>query len=151
METQRITFKLKLFLASCALLLFIAGTGKLLATFQTRDWLVAVNEIVPVQNRTLLTFISIMELGVVVYIVCAKDAFRKLLLIAWLGLVFIIYRLTRFVFGIGLPCECIGAFVDYLPLSAKLVSAAMTLASIYLFAISVCLLKKQKRFQDDAS
>lgn len=91
-------------------------------------------------NRELLMVVGLLELGVVAYLLFRRNTLNKHLLIIWLSLNFIVYRLGIWWVAPGKPCPCLGTLTARLSLKPDTVDLLLKLVIAYMLCGSVLFL-----------
>jgi hypothetical protein len=113
-----------LFIYSCALVLLIAAAAKLVSVFGDERILDEADPLLQVANRWVYSAAGLVELAVVWWLMWGgKKTSEKLMVLAWLGTVFALYRFGLFWFKFDKPCSCMGNAFSWAGLGSETMDA----------------------------
>lgn len=108
----------KLFINSSLALLGLAGVAKLIASMGEMSALRDVDPLFQfLTNRQVIFIVGLLEIGAASSMFWKRGPVVHLLLIFWLSLMFLSYRLGMWIVGAKKPCGCLGDLGHWLGLS----------------------------------
>ncbi|MCX8089394.1 MAG: hypothetical protein N3I86_00435 [Verrucomicrobiae bacterium] len=88
-------------------------------------------------NRGVLMAVGLLELATAGYLIFGRNTRNKHVLIIWLSLNFIVYRVGLWWVAPGKPCPCLGTLTERLPLAPDTVDLLLKLVIVYLLGGSL--------------
>lgn len=126
------------FLWSTAAILALTGLGKISSAFGSAHVLAMADPIVGIPFRVLLPLAGSLELIIAALCVWKRFPQRsRLLLVAWVSTMFVVYRIGLWAMDWQHPCGCMGGFADVLRLSDQAVDRVMRTTLGYMLLGSV--------------
>lgn len=98
-------------------MLVAIGIAKIASGLGTSDMLKEMDPLLGVPNRSLITLVGCGEVALGAYCLFGSDGRRKGILLTWLGLAFLSYRIGLWWIGYKKPCTCLGNVADKIGLS----------------------------------
>ena len=121
------------FLWSAAAILVLTGLGKISSAFGTAQVLTTADPVVGIPFRVLLPLAGGFELIIAALSVWRRFPQRsRLLLVAWVSTMFVIYRVGLWAMDWHHPCGCMGNLAAALPFSDHTVDRVMRTALAYM-------------------
>jgi hypothetical protein len=136
----------RLFTQSVLIILALTGLAKLAGAMGRAPALDMPHPLLMLSWRWVFLIAATLELIVALAVAFSRRGSLNLKLIAWLGCIFVIYRLGVFWIQAPIPCGCLGALTSKLRLSPRSVDLWMKGALIYMFAGSVLFLLLRLRW-----
>ena len=121
----------------------LTATAKLISVRQTMGYLNLRDPLFEfMTNRQLLSSAATLEFVVVILLLWVKSSGKKLALIAWIGSVFFLYRISIYLVKLPgyIPCPCLGDAAASLHISPNHLDWAMKAILAYLLVGSYGLL-----------
>lgn len=116
-----------------AALLVAAALSKLYTSLGDLPMLELFDPVLLVKNRYLLIGVGLLEIGIAAVLLVSKQWWFKGILLLWLSVNFVLYRLAFFLSGAGEPCPCLGNVVSKLGLAPAQAEFLLKAAVAYLF------------------
>ncbi len=130
----------QVYLRSCGLILLLASVAKLYSTTGNAKVLDIPEALLPMSIRQALWLVGAVELLIALYVWRGRSDFTKLVMIAWLGGNFILYRVAALLLTVGKPCPCLGSITEKIPLKPATIDHCLVGIAVYLFAGSAAFL-----------
>lgn len=128
------------FPASAGVLLILTAVAKLASACGSAKILDRPDFILPMTNRWLLVFVAVLELAVAGICFSRKNLQFKAGAVAWLGSMFLIYRLGFLWAPFYAPCKCLGYLTDAIHLTAEQTNTIASIILAYLLVGSYSIL-----------
>lgn len=122
----------KLFVISSAIILILTAVAKYLAAFGNAKILQVADPLTGLPFRELLFFAATLEVIVALICMFSQRGVVQFRLIAWLALIFLVYRLGLIWIGYHRPCSCLGNLTDALHIPPQIADMAMKIILAYL-------------------
>lgn len=129
-----------IYLLLVAVLLGVTAFAKLYSAAGEARILTLSDPLFLLTNREVLMAVGLLELVVVAYLLFGCHTLKKHLLIIWLSLNFIVYRVGIWWVAPGKPCPCLGTLTARLPLKPDTVDLLLKLVITYMLCGSVLFL-----------
>ncbi|MEM0174340.1 MAG: hypothetical protein QXI16_07535, partial [Sulfolobaceae archaeon] len=95
------------FIYSAAGILLLTGFAKIYSAIGTSEILLYPDPIFGLKFKDLLLFVGCIEIMVSAFCIILNNIFERALILIWLCLWFITYRLGSFAMGYHKPCKCL--------------------------------------------
>jgi hypothetical protein len=145
---------LPIYLGASRWLLAATSVTKLYSSMGNARVLDIPEALLPMSIRQTLWLVGAIELLIALHLWRGKSDFTKLVMTAWLGGNFILYRVAALLLIVGKPCPCLGSVTEKIPLKPATIDHVLAGIAVYLFAGSVALLvtmRKQTRGNTDTA
>lgn len=116
-----------IYLHLVAVLLTLVAGAKLYSATGEAGILAASDPLLLLSNRTILIGVGFLELALAGYLFFGWNARNKHMLIIWMSLNFVGYRLAIWWLAPGRPCSCLGNLDEKLPVSGSIVNGGLKL------------------------
>lgn len=145
-KKSTISFVTKWFVRSVAVILFITATAKCFSVFKSGGEITTMDPVFTfIRTDVLLVLVALLEISCAVCLCLVEKQRLQLLLIIWLGTLFLLYRVGLLAVGYTGPCACFGKpqswlffpFFKSLNAIMKWVLAYMLVLSCSLFGLSM--------------
>lgn len=133
-------FSQNTYLNLAAGLLAIAAGAKLHTATGEARILAQPDPVLMLSHRTVLVAVGVLELAVAAYLFFGRNLRNKHLLVVWLGVSFLAYRLALAWIAPGKPCPCLGTLTERLPLRPDSVDLLLKLVIVYMLSGSLLFL-----------
>jgi hypothetical protein len=132
------------YLKSVAILLFLAGAAKLISASQKLAVLTMPDPLIGFLSvRQIDNIVGVLEVVLAGYIFTPRKVLFQLGLVAWLSVLFIIYRIGLTLVGFRGMCPCLGNASSWLKTSDASINNIAKIMLAYFFVGSVCLIGNQ--------
>lgn len=132
------------FLVSCAITLLVSSFIKLIGLAGGAGVNLLKDPLLGIELRWLMPLECALEVSCAVCIVTPIAMRFRLLAIAWLGTMFLVYHLFLSLLQPNAPCPCLGSLLWRLGVSPQITDYASRLISCYFLLVSVSLLCRRK-------
>ncbi len=133
---------IRIFLYSAGVLLLATALAKLVSSFGNAGVLGLPDPVFGIRYRRLFWIAGALELAVASVCFFGRRVSTKALLVAWLGALFLVYRLGLLSAGFHMPCRCLGSLTAALGIPEQSADHLMRFALAYLLVGScLCLLQ----------
>ncbi|MGO8931300.1 MAG: hypothetical protein ACLQU3_30965 [Limisphaerales bacterium] len=133
------------FVASTGVAVWFCGVAKLISGLGTARALEQVDVIFHIRVRLLLFLVASIEFLVVLGLITLRSRTKRFVLIQWLSLCFLIYRLGLRWLGFTGFCPCLGTVTERLPFSPKVLDSLLLWAVLYMLIGSTTLLAFRRK------
>jgi len=128
------------FIISVTIILFVTSFAKIASLFGKRKFLYATDRLFGIREWQLLLSVGLVELAVAGILLFGKSPRLKLILVTWLSVNFVCYRVATWLFGLPPPCACLGSMAELFSISQSALNVLFPLVVAYLFLGSTMLL-----------
>jgi hypothetical protein len=105
------------YIYSTAVILFVTAAIKFFSAAGNAPVLNWLDPLLPFSNRQVFIFGGTVELGISVFLCLGSERISKTMLIGWLAVIYLIYRLGLWWAGAPSLCHCLGNLSDRFPIS----------------------------------
>lgn len=132
------------FIFSVAVILFVTGIAKVYSATGSAEALSKLDPILSISNRQVFYSAGIAELLISAFLLMkAGEREIKLLIIAWLALIYLTYRIFSLWLGVPGLCDCLGNLNDRLFISPLVISRFIFASLIWMIIGSSFLLCRE--------
>ena len=140
----------KAYVFSVGLILAVTSAAKLYSATGTAKILDVPEGLLPMSVRQALWLVGCIEAAIALLVLIGRNPSIKLVLVAWLGANFVLYRLATVLLTVGKPCPCLGSITEKLPLRPETVDRILGGVVLYLF-LGSCLFLMGLRKQAESA
>ena len=127
------------YLYSAATIFLLTGLAKIYSAFGSSNILLYPDPLFGISFKLLFIFIGLLELILSFLCFLFNGILERALIIIWLSICFIIYRLCLLAMGYHKPCKCLGDLASRLNISDSSADIAMQILLFYLI-VGSCIL-----------
>lgn len=134
----------QLFLNSVAIVILVTGLAKMFSAGGCDRILEQPDPILLLNLGHVLLGTALLEIAVAMYLLIGGNSLRKLLLVLWLGMSFLLYHVLLGVTHPGKPCPCLGSAAKWLNVGPGAITWFLRLVIAYMMIGStLCLLARR--------